>query len=86
MAPEVLLANQNIITEIDEKVDVYSFGILLWEITTKETPYLPYKSFSFENFSKNVVLRGERPIQSKNCPNELFKLMSACWETYPEGK
>jgi len=34
MAPEIL-ASQN----YDEKVDVYSFGIVLWELLTRSAPF-----------------------------------------------
>lgn len=34
MAPELLSNNS-----YSEKVDVYSFGIVLWEISTRKKPY-----------------------------------------------
>lgn len=41
MAPELLKFE-----EFDEKVDVYAFGIILWELLTRDTPFLHIDSFS----------------------------------------
>ena len=34
MAPEVIIGNQ-----YDEKVDIYSYGIIMWEILHEKPPY-----------------------------------------------
>jgi serine/threonine protein kinase len=41
MAPELLKFE-----EFDEKVDVYAFGIILWELLTRETPFTNIDSFA----------------------------------------
>ena len=40
MAPELLNAKQ-----ITTKADVYSFGIVLWEMLTRKHPYQGYSTF-----------------------------------------
>jgi serine/threonine protein kinase len=40
MAPEVLMCRP-----FDEKADVYSFGLVLWEILTRLEPYAHYRNF-----------------------------------------
>ena len=40
MAPELLDAKQ-----ITAKADVYSFGIMLWEMLTRKQPYQGYSTF-----------------------------------------
>lgn len=41
MAPELLRFE-----EFDEKVDVYAFGIILWELLTRDTPFRHINSYS----------------------------------------
>ena len=71
MAPEVA---DNL--PYNHKADVYSFGIILWEMTAYKKPY---EGFSREAFYKRVVKGGERPPVKKNWPKELSKLMAECW-------
>lgn len=35
MAPEVIRNDK----KIDEKADVYSFGVIIWELLTEKIPY-----------------------------------------------
>ena len=71
MAPEVA-DNQ----PYNHKADVYSFGIILWEMTAYKKPY---EGLSREQFYKKVVKGGERPPMSKKWPKELQKLIASCW-------
>lgn len=71
MAPELLESKQ-----YSKKVDVYSFGILLWEILARRTPYFHLKSPMA--ILKHVVIDKQRPSLeniSKECPLELIELM-----------
>ncbi|XP_038066575.1 tyrosine-protein kinase receptor Tie-1-like [Patiria miniata] len=59
------------------KSDVWSFGILLWEIATLGgTPYadIPTKSLSTQ------LLSGYRMAKPSNCSEEIYSLMLRCWE------
>lgn len=77
-APE-LLKN----SEFNEKVDVYSFGIVLWEIYTREAPYPEFSSVSSEKLQKHVTdkiaFEGVRPIIPADCIPKLAQLMEDCW-------
>jgi len=79
MAPEVALCQP-----YNEKVDVYSFGILLWQLLSGETPF---EGMSREEHMDRVVRGGQRPslsaisscgataVQSKR----LRTLLAQCW-------
>ena len=66
----------------DRYYDIYSFGIIIWELLSGETPY---KSAS-EELVRSSVLSGQRPdfIQiPKDCPMFLTKMMTRCWHQKP---
>ena len=77
MAPEILLSNPY----YDEKVDVYSFGILLWELLTSQQPY---KGEDPNKFPILCIEKNLRPIIPENTPIKLKKLIENCWNRDPE--
>jgi serine/threonine protein kinase len=64
----------------DQSVDVFSFGVLLWEMCTTEKPYQGYSSGKHMNL---VVLGGERPKMDGShtmyWPSGLHQLIKSCW-------
>lgn len=78
MAPEVL-ANQR----YAEPADVYSFGIILWEMLTGECPYEGMSAIQCALAVLNGVHRPEIPPW---CPPALSALIRACWEQNPERR
>lgn len=79
MAPEVAKR-----CPYEKSVDVYSFGILLWELCSAEKPFLNYDSGMHMEF---VVIGGERPKMDadhvKYWPSDLQLLMKQCWSPSP---
>lgn len=79
MAPEVLLGRQ-----LDEKADVYSFGIVLWEILTGQEPFLEMTSFKM--FKKCICMDNVRPPLPKSMPEPLKELLERCWAAVPQDR
>lgn len=76
MAPEILSGAS---AEPDESADVYAFGIVLWEIITRQEPYPEVQSF--DELVELVVVRNERPRFPPDTPQSLVDLAGQCWHT-----
>jgi len=76
MSPEVMMGQ-----DYDEKTDTYSFGIILWELFTRDVPYAHHNNF--DTFYKAVCIDGERPVVPDDCPSSLRHLMTSCWDHNP---
>lgn len=78
MAPEMLSKKP-----YTRKVDVYSFGIVLWELLTG---HLPYEDMGAVQAAFCVVHENTRPPIPPDCPALLKDLMCRCWTTEPEER
>lgn len=82
MAPEVAKS-----MPYDKSVDVYSFGILLWELCAMEKPFYGY---SANKHMAQVVLDGERPkLDSAHTswwPVKLHWVLRKCWSEDPSQR
>lgn len=72
MAPEV--ANKQF---YNLSADVYSFGIMLWEIMQME---VPFKSFDSDMIRNMVVKFGNRPEVDTAWPTNLQNVMKRSWQ------
>ncbi|KAI3782908.1 hypothetical protein L2E82_12966 [Cichorium intybus] len=77
MAPELLNGST---TRVSEKVDVFSFGITMWEILTGEEPYANMHCGAIIG---GIVKDTLRPIIPEKCDPEWKKLMEQCWTVDP---
>ncbi|KAJ4457303.1 putative protein tyrosine kinase [Paratrimastix pyriformis] len=79
IAPEVVIAGQGSYTE---RADVYSFGIILWELLTRLPPYhqVPLDPIQI---AMKVSTEGFRPAVPPGCPQQYETLMRECWAQDP---
>ena len=75
MAPELLLENT-----FTEKCDVYSFGIVMWEVLSRGVPFAGLQREQI--IAQLVVGRRPSPVP-EDSPPQLVALMEACWEQEP---
>jgi hypothetical protein len=84
MAPEKLLG-----AGCNEKVDVYAYGLVLWELIARRQVYAHYVHCdSIATFVGAIVERHERPaaLSQEDCPSSLMSLMEACWQAAPASR
>ncbi|KAL3610088.1 hypothetical protein D5086_001108, partial [Populus alba] len=77
MAPELLNGSSS---KVSEKVDVFSFGIVLWEILTGEEPYA---NMHYGAIIGGIVNNTLRPPVPSFCDSEWRLLMEQCWAPDP---
>lgn len=75
MAPEIIEHKA-----YDQKADVYSFGIVLWELLTGRVPYADRTPLQA---AVGVVQNGLRPDIPPSTPAGLADIMRLCWQREP---
>ncbi|XP_074862160.1 macrophage-stimulating protein receptor [Carettochelys insculpta] len=65
------------------KSDVWSFGVLLWELLTRGA--LPYPEVDPYDIT-HYLLSGRRLPQPEYCPDSLYVVMLSCWAPSPEER
>lgn len=58
-------------------MDVFSFGVLLWECLTQRQPWQDYNAMQI---IFTVGVHGQRLSIPENCPSALATLMRDCWQ------
>lgn len=77
-APEVLSGLPH-----TEKSDVFSFGIVLWEMFHRSDPY---PNMDLVVVAMEVMNKGIRPVMNPSTPQEIQELMRNCWQQDPEAR
>ena len=78
MAPEVAQ-----VMPYGLSADVYSFGILMWEMLTLKAAF---EGYTREKHYKEVVVEGKRPKLSKSWPFVVQNFIDRCWDETPSKR
>ncbi|KAE9613539.1 putative protein kinase TKL-Pl-4 family [Lupinus albus] len=78
MAPEMIKRKSH-----GRKVDVYSFGLILWEMLTGTTPY---EDMTPIQAAFAVVNKNSRPVIPSNCPPAMRSLIDQCWSLHSDKR
>ncbi|QHN71166.1 serine/threonine protein kinase [Mollivirus kamchatka] len=76
-APEIITGER-----YTEKADVYSFGIIMWEVITGKRPYADLDI----GRCGMAVVAGERPPLPQKCRRALVDIMTRCWHADPDQR
>ena len=87
-APEALRGSFSV--PYSKEIDVYSFGILFWEILTGNIPFQELKE-NPETCDKieEMIIDGYRPpldILPDDTPPRIVKIIESCWNTAPKKR
>lgn len=76
MAPEVLRNEPS-----DEKADIYSFGVILWELATEK---IPWDNLNSMQVIGAVGFMNQRLDIPKNVDPQWVSIIESCWHSEPQ--
>ncbi|CAG8718376.1 10413_t:CDS:1 [Dentiscutata heterogama] len=68
--------------KLSKKSDIYSLGVVFWEISTGK---IPYKNFTQESITIHVY-SGKREIPGEDTPEWYKDIYVRCWDQLPENR
>lgn len=78
LPPEILKKQK-----YDEKVDVYAYGVILWEISHGEDFF---GEINFLSEMEKLIISGERPPINPDTFSEFSNLIRECWDGEPQNR
>ena len=78
MAPEIFES-----TNYTNKVDIYSYGIVMWEMLTND---VPFKGMTPIQIAFKITKDNSRPEFPPNAPRPLKSLIQKCWDRDPNKR
>lgn len=82
-SPEILKDPGNVVTKPSFMDDVYSFGMIMWEMFFNTDPF---PGFSLSQLRETVVKQGFRPGVNDFHPVEILELIKSCWNKDPSHR
>ncbi|CAI5446200.1 unnamed protein product [Caenorhabditis angaria] len=79
MSPEMIMQSEGITTA----TDVWSYGVVLWEILSREVPFKEYTEFRIYSI---VTQQGINLAIPDSCPLPLKNIMLNCWKMQPKER
>src|SRR5256714_5446467 len=79
LAPELLSGRGS----YSQATDVYAFGIIMWEISSRERPF---HDVVHDKMLALRILKGLRPEITKDTPPFYQDLMQKCWHSDPKQR
>jgi hypothetical protein len=79
-SPEQLRDSGQIVMKAKESDDIYSFGMILWELCTEQEPF---PGLSRKRLQQMICQEGFRPEIPSQINEELTQLMKSCWNVEP---
>lgn len=61
--------------------DVYSFGMIVYEVLTREVPWSD--ASSVKEIFRRVVIKRQRPVIPTEAPIDLADIARCCWASEP---
>ena len=78
MSPEIIESKP-----ANQKCDIWSYGVVLWELITGEVPFKGIEEFQIAFL---IVERDHRLPIPNGCPPVLSSLMQICWQRDPKDR
>jgi len=82
LAPECHLGRSSDRGKYDQTVDVYSFGLIFWEMFSSSSPFADIPPYDLPR----QTINGLRPEISQRTPVKLSKLIQRCWHKKPKSR
>ncbi|RGB27595.1 kinase-like domain-containing protein, partial [Rhizophagus diaphanus] len=75
--------NQIQVYSLNQKSDIYSIGVLLWEISSGQPPF---RNESYNNDLVIEILQGLREKPIPNTPEDYVEIYTDCWNIEPNNR
>ncbi|PAV57043.1 hypothetical protein WR25_26111 [Diploscapter pachys] len=79
MSPEIITQAEGLTTA----TDVWSYGVVLWEMLSREVPYKDFTEFRIYSL---ISQQGVTLTIPDSCPEQLKLLMKNCWKISPKDR